>query len=398
MKHVAPWIAALLFLCACPAKPDAGGSKEQPVPTGAAPSVKAPSASKDVSDTEALTLSLRALDAWVAAQNQGKLDAYLSMYDAPSFRGVKRTSTGTEQSFDFKGWKDERSRMFGSDVTVAADAPKALAWTENPGLKPGVVEVRFTQRWKNPRYADHGPKVIHFQVKSGAALIVYEELISSSPGWDDDAAAAPSPGNGKFVRVRPQSMEERVGVDACAFLGGFGFACLDALLAEKDPVKKRYMRRLSDADARQAFDQFQRNEMNGVAHAEVAFGCADSGPCAATKETSDDGYACLTKAESLMQEKKTAEAKAAQARACRCSAKRAQIPVMGGFLACDGDTPVERGKNMSSEEAAEVRACGECDGARGPAACAKEIAKLSKSDADVAAYIEKVHVPRCQKP
>lgn len=99
-----------------------------------------------------------------------------------------------------------------------------------------------------------------------------------------------------------------------------------------------------------------------------------------------------------MQQKNQSEWKAAHARACTCGAERAQIPVMGGFLACDGKTPVERGKNLSSEEAAEVRACGECDADKGPAACAKEIERLSKSDAELSGYLEKVHVPRCARP
>ncbi|MDI1433677.1 hypothetical protein [Polyangium sorediatum] len=210
-----------------------------------------------------------------------------------------------------------------------------------------------------------------------------------------DAKAAAGP----FVRERVAHSDAK-GLDACAYLGGMGFACLDALIAEKDPIVRRYMRRLSDADARQAFDRLQRGEVTGVAHAEMSMGCADSGACGATKDIGDDGYACLTKAEMARQEKQTAEAQAAHARACKCSPERAQIPVMGGFLACDGATPVERGKNLTAEEAAEVRACGECDASTGPAACAKELTRLSKRDGDpdLAKYIETVHVPRCRRP
>lgn len=283
--------------------------------------------------------------------------------------------------------------MFESPTTVAADKREAAAWIEKPGLAEGVVEVRFTQRWKSKAYADHGVKVMHFRLVGGNARIIYEELVQSSPGWDDAPAVDLS--NVKFIRPRVEG-GERSGLDACAYLGGLGFACLDAYLAEKNAIVKRYMRRLSDADARQSFDQFGKGEPEGMAHAELALNCADAGPCG--KDGADDGYACLTKAETLTREKKGSEGKAAHARACQCGAERAQLPVMGGFLACDGGTPVERGKSMSTAEAAEVRACGECDASTGPAACAKEIERLSKSDAELARYIETTHVPRCSRP
>lgn len=210
-------------------------------------------------------------------------------------------------------------------------------------------------------------------------------------------AAAFAPGAIKFVRARPDS-PDRKGIDACAFIGGFGFACLDALIAEKNPVIKRYMRRMSDADARHAFDQWQAKEPNGVPHAEFADQCADKGPCKGTSEKSDDGYACLTRAEAAIQGNAEAESKAAHERACTCDPERAQIPIMGGFLACQGKTPERRGQNITTAEANEIRACAECDAQNGPAACAKEIERLSKSDPDLAKYIETVHAPRCGKP
>lgn len=347
---------------------------------------------------DASKVALQAVDDWVSAQNQNKLDVYLGFYDSDSFRGIKRTTAGTEQKYDFKGWKDERSRMFGPDVKVAADDRQVTTGQQNPTLGADVVEVRFTQRWKNPRYADHGLKVLRLRVKNGTARIISEELISSDPGWDD-SAAPPSIGaqGGKFIRARPESVD-RKGADACAYIGGFGFACLDAMMAEKNPVIKRYMRRMSDADARLAYDQWVAKDPNGVPHAEFADQCADSGPCKGTAGKSDDGYACLTRAEAAIQQNNEAESKAAHARACTCDSERAQIPIMGGFLACQGKTPEKRGQNISTAEAKEIRACAECDAEKGAAACAKEVERLDKSDPDVAKYILTVHVPRCGKP
>jgi hypothetical protein len=201
-----------------------------------------------------------------------------------------------------------------------------------------------------------------------------------------------------FVRQKP---EERHGVDACAFLGGSGMACLEALTEEKDPILRRYMRRLSDADARQAFDDLKRGEPGGVAHAEMAMLCNASGPCGkkVSDIAGDGGYSCLTKAEAARQQKDLKTSKAAHKRACHCDPTGAQIPVMGGFLACDGkDKPVERGELLSTAEAADVRDCATCDADKGVAACAREITRLKSSDAEIAHYLETVHVPNCKKP
>jgi hypothetical protein len=204
---------------------------------------------------------------------------------------------------------------------------------------------------------------------------------------------------GKFIRERPYG-DDAKGVDACAFIGGMGFACLDALLAERDPAKKRYMRRLSDADAHEAIVSEKNGEPGGVPHAEVADNCVPSAACGKKDKeghAQDDGYFCLTSAEIARSNKDIAEMKKAHAFACKCGGDRASIPIMGGYLACDGTKPVERGHDLSDEEAREIRDCATCDPRRGIVACQDEIARLRKTDTEIADYLEKTHVPRCQK-
>lgn len=204
---------------------------------------------------------------------------------------------------------------------------------------------------------------------------------------------------GPFLRARP---EERSGVDACAYLGGLGMACLDALIAETDGAKRAYMRRLSDAEAALSIDAKRRGETGGVAHAEASIYCASAGPCkrpGPDGSQMDDGFACLTKAEIAAGEGDQVLAAAAHARACTCDAPRAIIPVMGGTRACDApDKPVERGKDLTLGEAKDVRACGQCDAADGPAACQRELDRLDEKDRPVAAYLRATHIPRCQQP
>lgn len=204
-----------------------------------------------------------------------------------------------------------------------------------------------------------------------------------------------------FVRERPQTAPTG-GVDACAYLGFSGLACLEALLAESDPIERRYMRRLSDAAARIALENLNKGQSEGVAHAELAMFCAEDGACKQKDPEGnelDAGYACLTKAELALQEGEEAAAKKAHARACRCDPKHAQIPVMGGVLACDGqDRPVKRGEDLALEVAQQIRACGECDHDTGPAACRQEVGRLEGSDPPLATYVSKVHAPRCAQP
>ncbi|MFO0736761.1 MAG: hypothetical protein U0270_12830 [Labilithrix sp.] len=192
-----------------------------------------------------------------------------------------------------------------------------------------------------------------------------------------------------YFRRKPPPLDARHSVDACAYPSEIANACIDALGREPDPVRARYMRRISAALAGR-----------GLAHAaeqqhDVAECCNDAGPCGAQKRTGhadcpvmDDGYACLTAAE--------LGRKGAHARACHCSAERAQITVPGGVLACDGpERPVVRG---AMTEASDVLRCASCDEARGPAACEAEIRSLRTADPELAAFVERVIVTRCLEP
>jgi hypothetical protein len=176
-------------------------------------------------------------------------------------------------------------------------------------------------------------------------------------------------------------------------------ACLVALEDEKDPMKRRYIRRLSDAAARQALEGLARGEDPGdVAHAELALNCGTSGPCAkmdGNSTVTDDGYACLTAAQRAYNEGDKATWRNAHERACRCNPTGAQIPVMGGTLACDGPgRPVERGHDLTLQVANEIRQCAECDPDRGPEACKREIARLRETDPDQARFVE-ARAERC---
>jgi hypothetical protein len=129
--------------------------------------------------------ALALVRAWVKAQVAGRADAYFALYDAASFVGIKRTRAGAEKRLDFAQWKADRKRMLAKRPRVVADRRKALSWLEESDLAEGVVQVRFVQRFRVGRYADHGEKVLDIGVVDGKARILREEMLSSSDGWDD---------------------------------------------------------------------------------------------------------------------------------------------------------------------------------------------------------------------
>lgn len=176
--HAVLVLLAVLSSGGCLTSP--GSSGGGPAPSASA-STRAPAV-----DPKAAAGAL--VDAWVRAQNEGRFDDYIALYDSSAFRGIRRSATGGEQRVPFDGWKKDRARLFALKPTVAVDALNVTPWTEDPTLTPGIVRVGFVQRWKSARYADHGPKVLRVRIIEGAARIIYEDMLSSAEGWDDAPA------------------------------------------------------------------------------------------------------------------------------------------------------------------------------------------------------------------
>ena len=137
------------------------------------------------------------LGRWVEAQKKLDFEAYAAMYEPRTFRGIKRTSKKTSE-FDFAGWKVDRQRMFKNGFEVAAEPVGVETWLDaGSKLKPGMIVLRFIQRWKSATYADHGLKVLHvWRAPDGAMKITYEDLLNSEKGWErakPEVAAADLP-------------------------------------------------------------------------------------------------------------------------------------------------------------------------------------------------------------
>jgi hypothetical protein len=146
------------------------------------------------------------LKSWGDAQNRGDAAGYFAVYEPTHFKGVKRTRAGAT-TFDFAGWKVDRTKMMASHPKVEPQLLAFDSWLE-PGskLKRGAVEIHFTQRWQSAHYADHGEKVLSlWRDPKGALRIVYEDLLNSEPGWGAPTAtgtlALSAPGDAAGARA-----------------------------------------------------------------------------------------------------------------------------------------------------------------------------------------------------
>jgi ketosteroid isomerase-like protein len=111
------------------------------------------------------------LEAWLAAQNQGKFDAYAALY-ADKFTGVKRSGPRVRR-MDRAAWLRDRQRMFRKPMTVEMSK---LAIT----LAGGVAQVTFVQRWASGAYQDEGPKRMLLVPGPGGFRIAQEEMQAST--------------------------------------------------------------------------------------------------------------------------------------------------------------------------------------------------------------------------
>lgn len=194
-------LLACLATCVGCSDQGAATTGSSATPTGAGSTAK-PGASAASSaaplDLAAETDTL--LKSWLSAQNGGDHTAYMALY-GPGFHGVRRAADGTEKKLDRDGWSKDRERLFKNKQEVAADDVVKK-------VDGDKVTVKFTQRWKSAKSADHGEKQMELAAVDGKLRIVREELLWSERGWEDskdkplDATSLASPITLTVERVR----------------------------------------------------------------------------------------------------------------------------------------------------------------------------------------------------
>lgn len=194
VRRLAALAIAAVIACKGDSKPPPAKDPGAPATTRAAKPdlARKPAAAPELTHTAVEARATAFLAHWVTVQNGGDVAGYRALYDKKHFDGIKRTTKGKVVRFDNAGWLADREKMFKNKPQVAAQEASVTSWLE-PGsrLKPGVIVVRFVQRWKTERYADHGIKVLHlWRSPAGELTIIYEDLVNAEPGWGTPAAGA----------------------------------------------------------------------------------------------------------------------------------------------------------------------------------------------------------------
>jgi hypothetical protein len=222
-------------------------------------------------------------------------------------------------------------------------------------------------------------------------------------------SAAPGPGGQRrsaFSRHPPSSNSSNAdAIDECTQVGGIYFSCRSAYFEEKDPVVKRYLRRIAEGQAAGVSSyahQGPRVDPGSLPHAEVPGMCDPKKPCRAKSESGELNAAvsCLARAFAESGMNDPAGAKAAHALACKCDPKDGSFPGYNGtaFLCDAAGKPAFIAPKMKVDEGKDIVDCAICEPERGPSACQREIERLRTVDPELATYVETRQVPRCQTP
>jgi hypothetical protein len=128
-----------------------------------------------ISSAEAVTF----VNQWAAYQSAINIPAYTNCYSL-EFRGVKRTKSGREYTYDYSGWISDRTKMYAKQSYIVLNAENVTLTKYDANTR--VAEVNFWQTYKTKKYSDDGQKFIHLKKNAdGEIKIVYEELKYSLP-------------------------------------------------------------------------------------------------------------------------------------------------------------------------------------------------------------------------
>jgi hypothetical protein len=116
----------------------------------------------------------RLIDAWEKAQDTRNFSLYKSCYDA-SFKGIKRTASGSVSSYNYSQWLSDRQRMMNKAAFMEVRVENLRI-----SIQTDTGTVEFDQYFSTPGYRDFGPKIMNIRMTEAGAKIVYEELKSAT--------------------------------------------------------------------------------------------------------------------------------------------------------------------------------------------------------------------------
>jgi len=208
------WAAFLVFAVGCggtskpkPAQPSARPVARKPKPRPVPRPVEPPPPPAPTAEGVQIEV-LAALDAWVAAQQDGKADAYLDLYDEMNFKALVHGKKEPAE-LDFAAWRDRRAAELTEPSVVVAERPLLETWLDaGSGLEHGVSQVTFFERFMTKAGGEkagrRGVKILRWRRDDGGKHhVVGEEVLTSEKGfrgkkekpapWTVDAAVLPTP-------------------------------------------------------------------------------------------------------------------------------------------------------------------------------------------------------------
>lgn len=134
--------------------------------------VQYPDAARDPLTAESVR---NLLAVWEKAQESKSFSSYQACYD-PSFIGIKKTKSGSAQSYKYGAWMADRRRMIASAVNLSIEMSNMQV-----SVHGDTAIVQFDQYYRSLRYSDWGPKEITVRMTPAGPKIVREELKASYP-------------------------------------------------------------------------------------------------------------------------------------------------------------------------------------------------------------------------
>lgn len=114
------------------------------------------------------------MNSWEKSQDTRNFALYKSCYD-PSFKGIKRTVSGSASNYSYNQWLDDRQKMM-----IKAKYMEVRLEKLRISIEENVATVEFDQYFSVTGYADFGPKVLRIKMTENGAKIFFEELKSST--------------------------------------------------------------------------------------------------------------------------------------------------------------------------------------------------------------------------
>lgn len=121
--------------------------------------------------------AIKFVEIWSNIYSTNTLSSYINLYNKNRFKGIKRTTDGQTNVYNYSGWIANKRNEF-SKYKPTVDVSDVMVTSLNIN---GKTIVQFTQVWysNHTNYSDMGTKTMTLRKINGQILIEHEELLYS---------------------------------------------------------------------------------------------------------------------------------------------------------------------------------------------------------------------------